>query len=171
MVRSEIRSRFSPTPSEKATWPEPRKHFQENKCEKGGPGSLSSPAPRAALPGLASQPRAWRTDGQPLWEYPCLLPLGTQKNFSVFGGYLRNSSERKKKKEKKMCFPSWRVGLKRDPCLPGSGRTQAPGKVRLPEAATLPGTQLHVQNHGHSRPLGPRGAHSEQPPPGGLVLP
>lgn len=74
---------------------------------------------------------------------------------------------------KKTCFSYWLVGLKRDPCLPGSGRTQAPRKVSLPEAATPlpPGLQLHVHYHVHSRPPGPLGAHSRQPPRGGLVLP
>lgn len=66
---------------------------------------------------------------EPLWEYPFLLPLGKQKNFSVFGEYLRNSNE-------KDVFLLLAYGAEKGPCLPGSGRTQAPRKVSLPEAAT-----------------------------------
>lgn len=97
IVQLEIRSSFSPTPSGKATWPEARNTFRKTHVN-GRDHGHSSLLP----PGCSSRPRSTATcqadrraaTWEPLWEYPFLLPLGKQKNFSVFGEYLRNSNEK-----------------------------------------------------------------------------
>lgn len=122
-----------------------KKHFQENKCEGKRQGPPFSPIPGVALPGLAQQPRARRTGGQtgsrprePLWENPIPLPLGKQKNLSVFGDYFRNSNERdllllSAPGAEKELLSSW-VGDARKVSLPEDGRPPNP----------RPGLQLHV---------------------------
>lgn len=94
---SETKSSFSPTPSGKAIWPEPRNTFRKTNV-KGETGAALLSCPWAALPGLTPQRRGRRADRQPprepLGETPFPPPLGKQKNFSVFGEYSRNSSEK-----------------------------------------------------------------------------
>lgn len=89
---------------------------------------------------------------EPLWEHPLPLPLGKQKNFSVFGEYFRNSNGRDSflllaHGAKKGLLSSW-----------VTENTGTPDRPALPRLAT-PGV---------CRP-GPRGRPLRRPPPGGLT--
>lgn len=72
-----------------------KKHFQENQCE-GRDGPPFSPVPgllfQASLNSQAPGRRGGRAHAQPQEPFP--LPLGRQKNFSVFGEYFRISVEK-----------------------------------------------------------------------------
>lgn len=100
-VQSETKSSFSPTPSGKATWPEPRNTFRKTNVkgrDQRRPSLLPlgcSSRPHATATHQAEGAGRQRTATQePRWEHPFLLPLGKQKNFSIFGEYFRNSNER-----------------------------------------------------------------------------
>lgn len=168
---SEISSSFSPSPSGKATWPEPRTAFRKANVKGSGRATLLSCPRLLPHPGLAPQPRARRTEGQPPGSHSgnihSYCHRAKQESFLSSETILETPV-------KKTCFSYWLTGLKRDPCLPGSGRTQAPRKVSLPAAAT---PTPHPPRSAAPRPLSraqrppsPLGAHSRQPPPGGLVL-
>lgn len=89
--------------------------------------------PQAALPSLAQQPRARRIDGQPPGSHS-----GNIHSYCRWANrrILLSLENILETPMKKTCFSDWLMGLKRDSCLPGSGRTQGPGKVSRPEAAT-----------------------------------
>lgn len=136
-VQLETKSSFSPTPSGKATWPEPRNTFRKTNVKgrnQGHPSLLS--------PGCSSRPHSMATcqaDRQAAtWEHPFPLPLGKQKNFPVFGEYFRNSNERDlflllAHGAEKGLLSSW-----------VRENTGTPERSAFPRLGTPPGLQQHV---------------------------
>lgn len=117
------------TPSGKATWPEPRNTFRKTNVKGRDRGQSLLSRPQAALPGLAQQPRARRTDGQPPGSHS-----GNIHSYCRWANrrILLSLENILETPMKKTCFSDWLMGLKRDSCLPGSGRTRGPGKVSRP---------------------------------------
>lgn len=142
-----------------------KKHFQENKCEGERQGPPSLP-----MPGCSSRPHSTATcqaDGQPpqetLWENPIPLPLGKQKNFSVFGEYFRNSSERDLFL---LSAPGAEKGLLSSWVRENMGTPERSAFLRAAAPQVCGSTSTS-----RTRPAAPAqlGAHSRQPPPGGLM--
>lgn len=157
-VQSETKSSFSPTPSGKVTWPEPRNTFRKTNVKGSDTGH-----PSLLSPGCSSRPGSTatsRADGRTGRRWTGSHPdnhSGKARshchwaNRRIFQS-LENISETPMKET---CFSRRHMGLKRGFCPPGSGRKVTFLRMAAPRSAA-------------PRPPRPAGCPPRQPPPGGL---